>query len=157
MFSLSWLTAAATVTMSFGRYAVEDFSLQDLTPFYLILALFGLPLTAFAALPALLFPAAVYINAKLRALYVREGSASRIGSGGRIRYCGYHLRKHACPRSDSVHRRLHSDGVEFRHGFSPIVWRSMGAALGDDSGVLPQCDLRDGGEQQLFRSSAGRC
>lgn|SRR5262249_5157105 len=132
--------------MSLGRYAAEDFSLQDLTPNYLILAVFGLPLTAFVALPALLFPAAVYINAKRRALSIREGAASRIGFGGRIRYWRYHLRKNACLRSDSIHRRLHNDGVDLRHGFSPIVWRSMGAALGDDSGVLPQCDLRDGGD-----------
>jgi Galactose oxidase, central domain len=55
MFGLSWLAAAATATMSLGRYAAEDFSLPDLTPIYLILASFGLPLTAIVALPALLF------------------------------------------------------------------------------------------------------
>lgn len=55
MFSLSWLAAAAMVTLSLGRYAVEDFSLPDLTPIYLILAVFGLPLAANVALPALLF------------------------------------------------------------------------------------------------------
>lgn len=55
MLGLSWLVAAATVTLSFGRYAGEDFSLPDLTPISLILAVFGLPLTAFVALQALLF------------------------------------------------------------------------------------------------------
>jgi len=54
MFGLSWLAAAATVTLSLGRYATEDFSLPDLTPIYLILAVFGLPLNAVVALPALL-------------------------------------------------------------------------------------------------------
>jgi hypothetical protein len=55
MFGLSWLTAAVTVTLSLGRYAAEDFSLPDLTPIYLILAVYGLPMTAIIALPALLF------------------------------------------------------------------------------------------------------
>ncbi len=55
MFGLSWLTAAVTVTLSLGLYAAEDFSIPDLTPISLILAVFGLPLTAFVALPALLF------------------------------------------------------------------------------------------------------
>jgi hypothetical protein len=54
MFGLSWLAAAAMVTVSLGRYAAEDFSLHDLTPIYFTLAIFGLPLTAFVALPALL-------------------------------------------------------------------------------------------------------
>src|SRR5215475_3757467 len=55
MFGLSWMAAAVTITLSLGRYAAEDFSLPDLTPIYLILAVFGLPLTAIVALPALLF------------------------------------------------------------------------------------------------------
>ncbi len=55
MFGLSWLAAVVTVTLSFGLYAAEDFSLPDLTPIYLILAVFGLLLTAFIALPALFF------------------------------------------------------------------------------------------------------
>jgi hypothetical protein len=55
MFGLSWLAAAATATLSLGRYAAEDFSLPDLTPIYLVLAVFGLPLTAIVALPSLLF------------------------------------------------------------------------------------------------------
>lgn len=54
MFGLSWLSAAAMVTLSLGRYAAEDFTLPDLTPVYLILTVFGLPLTAIVALPALL-------------------------------------------------------------------------------------------------------
>lgn len=55
MFGLSWLAAAATVTLALGRYAAEDFSLPDLMPIYLILAVFGLLLTAIVAMPALLF------------------------------------------------------------------------------------------------------
>ncbi|MGH9754028.1 MAG: kelch repeat-containing protein [Blastocatellia bacterium] len=54
MFGLSWLAAAATVTLSAGLYAPQDFTLPDLTPVYLILTVFGLPLTAIVALPALL-------------------------------------------------------------------------------------------------------
>ncbi len=55
MFGPSWLAAAATVTLSTGLYAPGDFSLPDLTPVCLILAVFGLPLTMVVALPALLF------------------------------------------------------------------------------------------------------
>ena len=55
MFGMSWLTAAATVTISLGLYAAEDFSLPDLTPIFFLLAVFGLPLTAIVALPSLLF------------------------------------------------------------------------------------------------------
>src|SRR5262245_30446609 len=55
MFGLSWLAAAAMVTLSLGRYAAEDFSLPDVTPIYLLLAVSGLPLSAIVALPALLF------------------------------------------------------------------------------------------------------
>ncbi len=54
MFGLSWLAAAAMVTLSLWRYTAEDFSLPDLTPIYLVLAVFGLPLTAIVVLPALL-------------------------------------------------------------------------------------------------------
>jgi hypothetical protein len=53
MFGLSWLAAAAMITLSLARYAIEDFSLPDLTPIYLILIVFGLPLTAIVALPGL--------------------------------------------------------------------------------------------------------
>ncbi|MGH9768906.1 MAG: kelch repeat-containing protein [Blastocatellia bacterium] len=55
MFGLSWLAAAAAVTLELASYSIEDFTLPDLIPIFSILAVFGLPLTAIVAMPALLF------------------------------------------------------------------------------------------------------
>ena len=55
MFGLSWLAAVAMVALALARYAVEDFSLPDLIPICLTLAVFGLLLTAVMALPGLLW------------------------------------------------------------------------------------------------------
>src|SRR5262245_11212912 len=55
MYGLAWLAAAAMVTLALRWNAAEDFSLPDLSPIYLTIAVFGLPLTAMVALPGLLY------------------------------------------------------------------------------------------------------
>jgi hypothetical protein len=78
MFGLSWVAAAAMVTMKAGRYGAEDFTLPDLTPVFLMLAVFGLPLTAIVALPALLFLRRRLSGASLQ--IVPQSIANRSGS-----------------------------------------------------------------------------
>jgi hypothetical protein len=55
MFLLAWLAGAATVTLAIAHYAVEDFTLTDLLPMFLILAVGGAFFTAALSLPVLLW------------------------------------------------------------------------------------------------------
>ena len=55
LYALAWPFGAATVTLAVARYAAEDFSLPDLLPMFLVLAVFGLLLAAIPAMPVLLF------------------------------------------------------------------------------------------------------
>jgi hypothetical protein len=55
MFGLSWMAGAAAITLALSRHSAEDFSLPDLIPMYLMIAVFGLLLAAVIAFPALLF------------------------------------------------------------------------------------------------------
>jgi hypothetical protein len=55
MFLLAWLAGAATITLMIAHYAVEDFTLPDLLPMFLILAVGGAFFTAALSLPVLLF------------------------------------------------------------------------------------------------------
>lgn len=54
MLLVSWLTGAAVVASYLGQYAVEDFSLGDLAPFFAILFVFGTVLSLLST-PVLLF------------------------------------------------------------------------------------------------------
>jgi len=69
MFTLSWLAGATMVTLVIAHYAAEDFSLLDLTPMYLILAVFGLLLASTVSLPVLLFLQRRFPNGKAALLY----------------------------------------------------------------------------------------
>jgi len=54
IFALSWLVSAATVAGWLYRTSVEDFTLNDMIPFWIILGVAGLLISAICSMPLLL-------------------------------------------------------------------------------------------------------